>query len=70
METCGAPANGALTIERVVQAVDDELTTAILLLTDIRIRRTVRRHEIERLRVVAERIGTACTYLERRRHDR
>jgi hypothetical protein len=34
------------------------------------IRRTVRRHEIERLRVVAERIGSAVKYLERKQNGR
>jgi hypothetical protein len=54
----------------VVAAVDDELTTAVLVLADMRIRRTVRRHEIERLRVVAERIGSAVKYLERKQNGR
>lgn len=51
-----------------VAAVDDEIATAGLVLADIRIRRSVRRHEIERLRVVAERIGAALDVLEVRRH--
>lgn len=59
-----------LTIESVVAAVDDELTTAVLVLADIRTRRSVRPHEIERLHIVAERIGTAVTYLKRQRHAR
>ena len=50
-----------------VAAVDDELTTACLVLADMRIRRTVRGHEIERLRVVTERIGAALDLLEVRR---
>ena len=54
----------------VVAAVDDELTTACLVLADIRIRRTVRRHEVDRLRVVAERINAAVDLLEVRRHAR
>ena len=54
----------------IVVAVDDELTTAVLVLSDIRIRRTVRRHEIDRLRVVAERITAAVDLLEVRRHAR
>ena len=54
----------------VVAAVDDELTTAVLVLADMRIRRTVRRHEIERLRVVAERITAAVDLLEVRRNVR
>ena len=54
----------------IVAAVDDELTTAVLVLSDIRIRRTVRRHEIDRLRVVAERITAAVDLLEVRRHAR
>ena len=48
----------------VVAAVDDELTTACLVLADIRMRRSVRQHEIERLRVVADRIGAALDLLE------
>lgn len=54
----------------VVAAVDDELITACLVLADIRIRRTVRRHEIERLRIATERIGAALDVLEVRRHVR
>ncbi|MGC8509211.1 MAG: hypothetical protein ACP5NM_13255 [Thiomonas sp.] len=63
-------ATAALDTAAVVAAVDDELTTACLVLADIRIRRTVRRHEIERLKIVAERIGTAVAYLEREHNGR
>ena len=66
MNTTVAPLDTAA----IVAAVDDELTTAVLVLSDIRIRRTVRRHEIDRLRVVAERITAAVDLLEVRRHAR
>ena len=54
----------------IVAAIDDEVTTAVLVLADMRIRRTVRKHEIDRLRVVAERIGSAVKYLERKHNGR
>jgi hypothetical protein len=66
MNTTVAPLDTAA----IVAAVDDEITTAALVLADIRIRRTVRRHEIDRLRVVAERITAAVDLLEVRRHAR
>jgi hypothetical protein len=66
MSTATAPLDTAA----VVAAVDDELTTACLVLADVRIRRTVRRHEIDRLRTVAERINAAVDLLEVRRHAR
>lgn len=66
MSTTTAPLDTA----GLVAAVDDELTTACLVLADIRIRRTVRRHEVDRLRVVAERINAAVDLLEVRRHAR
>lgn len=54
----------------VVAAVDDELTTACMVLADMRIRRSIRAHEIERLRVVTERIRAALDLLKVRRHVR